>query len=485
LKEIRSMKDEGGDATLCPETFKELFSPNLPDWLLKRCNDLNYKNPTILQKIALRSLLFEEDFNDVVIQAQTGSGKTLTYLLPLLTKIDSSRSCIQGIIIVPTRELGLQVSRVAKRLAAGSSTKVNQKIMIMSVLQGSQNRRQRAWAWAEPPHIVISTPSELLLMLSRGGFKYNSVNMVVVDEVDACLSLGKDLHLILSRYLSPTYLFESVPENASVDIITQSANDAAQQMKLYSKQRQTIFLSATIPQHHHFIKQCVQNQWTLKQPKHIHISPSQLLPPNLSHTFVVCRDATFKLAALRRILIKQNPKRVLIFCNEKRNMEEIAKILHGKFQNSILWKEGMHLQPSTFSHDKQNIIISVLRYEYSLSQRATAMEAFRGDSILNTPGGISLKENHQYLDNYDDPFVRIMFSTDLAARGLDIHPISHIIHFDLPDPNVYTHRSGRAGRLGTHANVISIITPEQEFVLQRLVNQLGLHNVKCISRQKK
>ena len=147
-----------------------------------------------------------------MIQSQTGSGKTLSYLLPLFSKIDPSRAAIQALIVVPTRELGLQVARVAKRLAAGASGK--DKVMVMSILQGSQHKRQRAWAWAEPPQVVIGTPEELTNMVRYGGIRYNAVQYVVVDEVDACLlnnagsmstnlSGSGPLHELLSRHLSP------------------------------------------------------------------------------------------------------------------------------------------------------------------------------------------------------------------------------------------------------------------------------------------
>jgi superfamily II DNA/RNA helicase len=121
---------------------------------------------------------------DAVVQAEAGSGKTLCYILPILAQMDPSRSAVQALIVAPTRELGLQVARVARRLAAGNSLDDleqdddpndpktrNKRILIMSVLQGSQNRRQRAWAWAEPPHVVIGTPQELNNMLCLGVIK--------------------------------------------------------------------------------------------------------------------------------------------------------------------------------------------------------------------------------------------------------------------------------------------------------------------------
>merc|ERR1711862_488311 len=108
--------------------------------------------------------------------------------------------------------------------------------------------------------------------------------------------------------------------------------------------------------------------------------------------------------------------------------------------------------------------------------------------IQQPPGGINIADDKQIMNNNNNSMknARILLSTDLAARGLDIHPISHIINFDLPtDSDTYVHRSGRDGRLGYNGDVISIITYDQEFVLKRLGNKLGLNDLKCISRQKK
>lgn len=231
---------------LSDESFAELYYRDesrrlMPKWLVDRCNFCGFHNPTIVQKRAL-DVIFEGD--DVILQAQTGSGKTLAYLIPLLSKINPNRAAVQAVVCVPTRELGLQVARVAKRLVAGSNKgeENSKKIMVMSVLQGSTNKRQRAWAWAEPPHVVIGTPDELGKMVSKGGIRYNSVEYVVVDEVDACLGnrqTSNELHLLLSRYLSPT--FNEAEDDANIDTDELFAKDRI----FYNKRRQTVFASAT------------------------------------------------------------------------------------------------------------------------------------------------------------------------------------------------------------------------------------------------
>lgn len=137
---------------------------------------------------------------DVLIQAQTGSGKTLAYCLPILSSIDPCRSAIQVVIVVPTRELALQVTKELRKLCSTCKP----KIQVMTVMSGSINKRyfcgllyiihsyqssrQQIWASVEPPHIVVGNPSALQSLVDMGKLRLNSVSYVVVDEVDACFS---------------------------------------------------------------------------------------------------------------------------------------------------------------------------------------------------------------------------------------------------------------------------------------------------------
>jgi superfamily II DNA/RNA helicase len=469
-----------GDAALSDQTFDELYADSLPDWLTDRCAECGWTYPTLVQKRALDAILGGQD---IVLQAQTGSGKTLSYLLPLLAKMDPNRAAIQGLIVVPTRELGLQVARVAKRLAAASSGDGQKKIMIMSILQGSQHKRQRAWAWAEPPQVVVGTPEELTNMVRYGGIRYNAVQYVVVDEVDACLlnNAGSmtsnlagsgSLHELLSRHLSPTF---EVADRGDASLMNMQLEEGRSPRPI-SQNRQTVLCSATIPQHRHFLKQCVQNQWTVQDPQHICASPGELLPPALKHAYMVCLSPEKKLAALRHLLRKMsNVGKVLVFCEPNRPMEEMAQVIANECDCGLYWKEGY----GSTEEESANMILSVLRYDDSLSNRASAMLAFQGSD------GGSIEGRRFQQEEANEKKIRILFSSDLAARGLDVTNISHVVHFDLPhDGDTYVHRSGRAGRLGRKGTVISLVTEDQEFVLQRLANKLSLE-VKCVARQQK
>lgn len=187
------------------------------------------------------------------------------------------------------------MASVAKRLAAGrayyrdegedvadddgaedvsADKPPSNRILIMSLLEGSKNRRQRAWAWAEPPHVVIGNPSALINMVMYGGLRYHTVNFVVLDEVDACLlseSTREELHMLLAKYLSPSYMSAellseledksraAVPAGIFKD---KGAVNAETLAPWKQAARQTVFCSATIPQHNHFIKQVMMRPIT-------------------------------------------------------------------------------------------------------------------------------------------------------------------------------------------------------------------------------
>ncbi len=621
---------------------KKIVRPHVPEWLLTRATNLGYIHPTMMQRLALDVLLprieicsssscstrevqeteeidgevhivdneggeaeiapDERDYIDVILHAHTGSGKTLAYLLPTLCNIDPSRQVLQAVIIVPTRELGLQVVKIARRLAGGGSGDImdplaeekeedeeedeedvdgddvgdmaatpivaaastaarRKKIIIMPILQGSTNARVRGWAKSEPPHIMVGTPEELCRLLSRFVRRENddfvkSVSTVVVDEADACLSSGRGgvgggsgrggqqggaLHEVLSKYLSPTCVDHHRDGGDDIDDVnfidgrrrrfrSRREPTTAQSQPRRRRRRTTIFASATIPQHNHFAKSCVRNGWTLSEPTIVTVGAGPggtagMVPPTLEHMYVVCKDANSKMGGLRRWMKKEllctektsmirskssnNSKKVLIFCNDSkpRQLEELAQALSVDW-NGVMWKEGSTSTDGDKSDDlaesgNYDAVISILRRSDTPGARAAAMAGFRGPfgNAVGMGRGEPLGDTGDELvadDGDDDDCLRwgegdgklrILLSTDLAARGLDVPGVTHVVNFDLPGGgggsdwyDAYVHRGGRAGRLGTRGKVVTLITPEEEFVMGRLANRLSL-DMKCVARQ--
>eukprot|EP00964_Phaeocystis_antarctica_P073108 scaffold44825_cov67-Phaeocystis_antarctica.AAC.2 len=420
-------------------TFEEEYSDRLPEWLIARAAELGYTNPTPVQQETLDTVL---DGHDAIVQAKTGSGKTLAYLLPILANLKPTSS-VQALVLLPTRELATQVARAARQLAAGSPD----RLLVMALMDGSGAKRQRKWLVAEPPQVVVANVQQAESVLRSGLLKMGGLRMLVVDEVDECVSTDATramLHGLLSTQLR-------VPQSTAAG----------------APVRQTLFVSATVPrlpsgrlactrpparhsphpppepcrrrraaqvpQRKYFASQCVSRGWCRTAPRLLHVQPTQLLPPQLRHAYAVCAEAK-RMAALR-VLLKAQPASAgatIVFCKEGRPMERMAEAL------ATLQESG--LPPDVLS-DGQH-----------LGTRAAAVRALRDGSrtlLLSTYG--------------------------MSARGLDIPQCSHVILFDLPKTHeAYTHAAGRCGRMGRPGSVTTICTDKELFVLQRIANSLNL-----------
>ncbi|XWS20639.1 hypothetical protein CRYUN_Cryun31cG0119800 [Craigia yunnanensis] len=267
--------------------LREICQDHVPDHLLRRVEEVGYIVPTDVQREAL-PVLFSG--NDCILHAQTGSGKTLTYLLLIYSVINPKRSAVQALIVVPTRELGMQITKVARMLAAKPmDPEVEQKsYTVMALLDGGMLRRHKTWLKAEPPSIVVATIGSLSQMLEKQIFKLDSMQILVVDEVD--------------------FLFNSSKQVSSLRKLLTSYSSC--------NNRQTVFASASIPQHRRFVHDCIQQKWTKGDVVHVHVNPIKPMPPCLLHRFVICcRKEKHQLLLL--LLQSDLPESGIIFVGEQ------------------------------------------------------------------------------------------------------------------------------------------------------------------------
>ncbi len=363
------------------ETPAKGFSPGfaalgLEAALLTTLDTLGYEEPTPIQREAIPQLLAGRD---LLGQAETGTGKTAAFTLPLLQRIAHSvRRYPSVLILVPTRELAIQVGEAVTRYG---------KELRISVLPvyGGQAIGPQLHALRSGVDIVVATPGRALDHIRRKTLQLKTIQMVVLDEADEMLDMGfaEDLDAIL----------EQTP-----------------------KERQTALFSATMP-----LRIASIAKRHLKAPVEIKIAKEPLkagAAPRVHQTaYIVARQ--HKEVALARILDIEAPKSALVFCRTRIEVDELTAMLIGRGHKAEAIHGGMNQ-----------------------SQRDRLMSAFRSGQT------------------------ELLVATDVAARGLDIPSVSHVVNFDLPmSPEGYVHRIGRTGRAGREGSAITVIDPREQRLL--------------------
>ncbi|MDB4994329.1 MAG: DEAD-box ATP-dependent helicase CshA, partial [Myxococcaceae bacterium] len=308
---------------------------------------------------------------NLVVQARTGTGKTAAFGLPIIDKlVRGGLPKVQALILTPTRELALQVSRELVQLAQFRGTKV------MAIYGGAPMGKQID-ELAAGAQIVVGTPGRVLDHLRRGTLDPSNIRIFVLDEADEMLSMGfaKELHSIV----------ETLP-----------------------KERQGLFFSATIPPD---IERMAISQ--LKDPEFVTLSSDQIGALSIDH-FIYMRGLGDKRKDLVRILEVENPESAIVFCNTKDETERVAEALQNKGYAAD-WLNG----------------------DLEQSQRERVMAATREGKV------------------------RFLVCTDVAARGIDISHLTHVINADFPESaEQYVHRTGRTGRAGKTGMAISLVGPK-------------------------
>ena len=354
--------------------FEEL---GLRDEILKAIGDLGFVEPTPIQDRGIEHLM--ESNQDLIAVAQTGTGKTATFGLPLLQKIEARDEYPQMIILSPTRELCLQIAKDMKSYA-----KYLDNIRITAVYGGSAISDQIK-ALRKGSQIIVGTPGRTLDLINRGKLKLDRLRFVVLDEADEMLSMGFQEDL--------------------TDILASSPDD-----------KQTVLFSATMPKG---IKQIAKKY--MREAAEISVISKNATATNVTHSYFMV-SARDRYMAVRRIADVHPNIYAIIFCRTRRETKEVAEKL---------------------GQDGYNV--DALHGDLSQAQRDFVMNKFRRRSL------------------------QLLVATDVAARGIDVNDLTHVINYNLPDDNeTYVHRSGRTGRAGNHGLSYIIIHSREKSKLRRL-----------------
>jgi ATP-dependent RNA helicase DeaD len=357
-------------------TLPSFADLNLSEPLLRVLKELGYESPSPIQAATIPTLLQNRD---VLGQAQTGTGKTAAFALPVLSRIDLQQKTPQALVLAPTRELAIQVAEAFQRYAT--------HIPGFHVLPiyGGQSYSAQLSALRRGVHVVVGTPGRVIDHLDKHSLDLSKLKTLVLDEADEMLRMGfiDDVEHILQK----------TPEN-----------------------RQTALFSATMPS---AIKRIAQTY--LRNPAELTVAAKTGTADNIRQRYWLV-SGMHKLEALTRILEAESFDGMIIFSRTKLGTEELA----GKLQA-------------------------------------------RGFSAAAINGDIVQQQRERTIQQLKDGKIDILVATDVAARGLDVERISHVINYDVPhDPESYTHRIGRTGRAGRSGEAILFITPRERNLLKAI-----------------
>ncbi|MBP1663075.1 MAG: box helicase domain protein [Bacteroidetes bacterium] len=359
-------------------TFKEL---NLKDGILSAIEELGYEQPMPVQEQVIPFMLTQSA--DLVALAQTGTGKTAAFGLPILNMIDVNRNQVQALVLAPTRELCIQISNDLK----GYSKNLD-GLRIVPVY-GGEDIRVQLRQLDQAPQIIVATPGRLIDLIERGKIKLQNINFLVLDEADEMLNMGfkEDIEKIL----------EQTPEN-----------------------RRTTLFSATMPAEIQRIARQYMHDY-----EEITVGSRNAGTENVEHIYYVSQ-ARQRYLVLKRIVDLNPDIYGIVFCRTRQETKEVADKL---------------------MHDGYNA--DALHGDLSQAQRDTVMQKFR---IRN---------------------IQLLVATDVAARGLDVSDLTHVINYNLPDDvEIYTHRSGRTGRANKTGVSVSIIHSKEKFKIKDIERML-------------
>lgn len=361
-------------------TFQDF---GISDATLRALQDMGFEEPSPIQREAIPVIL---EGKDVIGQAQTGTGKTAAFGIPIVETVDPRVPHVQALILVPTRELAVQVSGEIRRIAKYKPLKV-------LPVYGGQSIVHQVRALRQGVHVVIGTPGRLLDHLERGTLDLSRVKILVLDEADEMLDMGfiEDIERILERL---------------------------------PRERQNLLFSATMPP-----PILALTRRYMRDPVTIRVTrDDKLTAPSITQVYYKVLERN-KLEALARILDAEEIEQSIIFCRTKKGVDELTEALQARGYLA----DGIH-------------------GDLSQAQRERVMRDFRAGRIEH------------------------LIATDVAARGLDIPNVSHVINYDIPqDPESYVHRIGRTGRAGRSGVAITLVTPREMKQLRMIQEVTRVH----------
>ena len=351
--------------------FDEL---ELNDKILKAVKDMGFEAASPIQA---KAIPLQMEGKDIIGQAQTGTGKTAAFGIPLLQKVDPKNKKLQAIALCPTRELAIQVAEEIRRLA-----KYMHGVKVLPIYGGQEIGKQIR-SLKDGTQIIIGTPGRVMDHMRRKTVKFDQVHTVILDEADEMLNMGflEDMETILSQ----------LPE-----------------------ERQTVMFSATMPE---AIARIAKN--FQKEPETVRVVKKELTVPKVAQYYYEVKPKN-KVEVMCRLLDMYAPKLSVVFCNTKRQVDELVEALQGRGY----FAEGLH-------------------GDLKQAQRDKVMNSFRNGRT------------------------EILIATDVAARGIDVDDVEAVFNYDIPqDDEYYVHRIGRTGRAGREGKAFSFVVGKEVYKLR-------------------
>jgi ATP-dependent RNA helicase DeaD len=357
----------------------------LPELMRKSVAHMGWSELTSVQARAIPYVLAGRD---LMVQSRTGSGKTGAFVLPMLERLRADLHACQVLVLVPTRELAVQVAKDAEEMCSVSGLRT-------IAVYGGVGYGPQLDAFKAGAQIVIGTPGRVLDHLMRGTLKLDRLQMILFDEADRLLSMGfypdmREVKRFLPKHLGNAYMFSATfPDN--------------------------VFNLARL---------------FLEQPEFLSLSSNQIHVAQTEHLYYVV-PAMEKDRCLVRVIEMENPQSALIFCNTKANVGYVAEVL------------------KRFGYD-----VDLLSADLAQNARQRVMNRIKEKQL------------------------RFLVATDLAARGIDISKLTHVIQYEPPeDPEIYVHRAGRTGRAGAAGVAITLVSSIEQLELQRIAKRFSIEMV--------